>query len=55
MTMQAVWTSSFVPDKVREMSFWRRLTIAIMEGRQRKADEFTAEYLRMHSEYQTED
>lgn len=31
-----------------EPSFWRRLLIAIMAGRQRKADEYLADYLRRH-------
>jgi hypothetical protein len=31
-----------------KVSFGRRLLIAVMDGRQRKADEFTKEYLRMH-------
>jgi hypothetical protein len=39
----------FVAGKdVARVSFWRRLLIAVMDGRQRKADEFTKEYLRMH-------
>jgi len=46
MTMQSVWTSAFVADTpVRKVSFWRRLVISIMEGRQRKADEFMRHYL----------
>jgi hypothetical protein len=49
MTMQSVWTSAFVADTpVRKVSFWRRLVISIMEGRQRKADEFMRHYLEMH-------
>jgi hypothetical protein len=31
-------------------SFWRRLLWAIMEGRQRKADEFLRAYLEHHVE-----
>jgi len=46
--MQSVWTSAFVADPVRKLSFWRRLVISIMEGRQRKADEFMRHYFEMH-------
>jgi hypothetical protein len=49
MTTQSVWASAFVAGKdLAKVSFWRRLLIAIMDGRQRKADEFLREYLRMH-------
>jgi hypothetical protein len=49
MTIQSVWASAFVAGKdLAKVSFWHRLLIAIMDGRQRKADEFTQEYLRMH-------
>ena len=45
MTMQSVWTSAFVADTpVRKVSFWRRLVISIMEGRQRNM----RHYLEMH-------
>jgi hypothetical protein len=49
MTTQSVWASAFVAGKdLAKVSFWRRLLIAIMDGRERKADEFLREYLRMH-------
>jgi hypothetical protein len=49
MTIQSVWASAFVAGKdLAKVSFGRRLLIAVMDGRQRKADEFTKEYLRMH-------
>jgi hypothetical protein len=39
--------SLFAPAlKGRERSFWRQLLGAIMEGRQRKADEYVRDYLR---------
>jgi hypothetical protein len=47
MTLQAFSRSLFVPAReARERSFWRRLLGAIMEGRQRKADEYLRDYLR---------
>ena len=49
MTIQSVWASAFVAGKdIAKVSFWRRLFVSIMDGRQRKADEFAREYLRMH-------
>jgi hypothetical protein len=42
MTIQSVWASAFVAGKdLAKVSFGRRLLIAVMDGRQRKADEFT--------------
>ena len=47
MTLQAFSRSSFAPAREgRERSFWRQLLRAIMEGRQRKADECVRDYLR---------
>jgi hypothetical protein len=49
MTLQAFSPSLFVPaQEGRKRPFWRRLLNAIMEGRQRKADEYVLEYLRRH-------
>jgi hypothetical protein len=47
MTLQAASPSLFAPAREgRERSFWRQLLGAIMEGRQRKADEYVRDYLR---------
>jgi len=47
MTLQAFSPSLFAPAREgREQSFWRQLLGAIMEGRQRKADEYLRHYLR---------
>ena len=47
MTLQASSPSLFAPAREgRERSFWRQLLGAIMEGRQRKADEYLRHYLR---------
>jgi hypothetical protein len=46
MTLQPSSPSLFAPGP--ERSFWRRLLSAIMEGRQRKADEHLRDYLRRH-------
>ena len=47
MTLHAFSPSLFAPAwKGRERSFWRQLLGAIMEGRQRKADEYLRDYLR---------
>jgi hypothetical protein len=44
MTLEAFSHSLFAPAREgREQSFWRQLVGAIMEGRQRKADEFRSE------------
>ena len=49
MTLQAFSPSLFAPAREgRKPSFWRRLLNAIMEGRQRKADEHLASYLQHH-------
>ena len=49
MTLQAFSPALFAPArKGRERSFWRQLLGAIMEGRQRKADEYLRDYLRRH-------
>jgi hypothetical protein len=49
MTLQAFSPSLFAPAREgRERWFWRRLLGAIMEGRQRKADEHLRDYLRRH-------
>lgn len=49
MTLQASSPSLFAPAREgRERSFWRQLLGAIMEGRQRKADEYIRDYLRRH-------
>jgi hypothetical protein len=49
MTLQAFSPSLFAPAREgRARSFGRRLFNAIMEGRQRKADEYVADYLRRH-------
>jgi DNA-binding FadR family transcriptional regulator len=48
-TLQASSPSLFAPAwEGRERSFWRQLLGAIMEGRQRKADETIRDYLRRH-------
>jgi hypothetical protein len=47
MTLRAFSPSLFAPAREgRERSFWRQLLGAIMEGRQRKADEYLRDYLR---------
>ena len=49
MTLRAFSPSLFAPAREgRERSFWRQLLGAIMEGRQRKADEYLRDYLRRH-------
>jgi hypothetical protein len=49
MTLQASSPALFAPVReAREGSFWRQLLGAIMEGRQRKADEYVRDYLRRH-------
>ena len=49
MTLHALSPSLFAPARDgRERSFWRQLLGAIMEGRQRKADEYLRHYLRRH-------
>jgi hypothetical protein len=49
MTLQAFSPSIFAPAREdRERSFWRQLLGTIMEGRQRKADEYVRDYLRRH-------
>jgi hypothetical protein len=49
MTVQASSPSLFAPAReARERSFWRQLLGAIMEGRQRTADEYVRDYLRHH-------
>jgi hypothetical protein len=49
MTLQASSPSLFAPAREgRERSFWWQLLGAIMEGRQRKADEYIRDYLRRH-------
>ena len=49
MTLRAFSPSLFAPAREgREQSFWRQLLGAIMEGRQRKADEYLRDYLRRH-------
>jgi hypothetical protein len=48
-TLQIASPSLFAPAREdREPSFWRRLLVAIMAGRQRKADEYLADYLQRH-------
>jgi hypothetical protein len=50
MTLQAFSPSLLAPVRHdRKRSFWRRLLVAIMDGRQRKADEYLAGYLQRHS------
>jgi hypothetical protein len=49
MTLETFSRSPFAPArKGRERSFWRQLLGAIMEGRQRKANEYLRDYLRRH-------
>jgi hypothetical protein len=49
MTLQAFSPSLLAPaGGGRERSFWRQLLGRIMEGRQRKADEYLRDYLRRH-------
>ena len=51
MTTESGYTSPlFVAQKQSKRSFWRYLFLAIIEGRQRKADEFLKEYLERHAE-----
>ena len=46
MTTESGYTSPlFVAKEQTKRSFWRHLFFAIIEGRQRKADEFLKEYL----------
>jgi hypothetical protein len=48
-TLQAASASLFAPAREDSApSFWRRLLLAIMAGRQRKADECVADYLQYH-------
>jgi hypothetical protein len=48
-TLQTPFLSLFAPARDdRAPSFWRRLLVAIMAGRQRKADECVADYLQYH-------
>ena len=47
MTLQTFSRPYFAPAREgRERSFWRQLLDAIMDGRQRKADEYLKKYLR---------
>jgi hypothetical protein len=49
MTLQISSPSLFAPARDDpKPSFWRRLLVAIMAGRQRKADEYLADYLQRH-------
>ena len=49
MTLQVFSRSPFAPAwEDRKRSLWRQLLGAIMEGRQRKADEYLRDYLRRH-------
>jgi hypothetical protein len=51
MTTESGYTSPlFVAKEQTKRSFWRHLFFAIIEGRQRKADEFLKEYLERHAE-----
>jgi hypothetical protein len=51
MTTESGYTSPlFVAEEQTKRSFWRHLFFAIIEGRQRKADEFLKEYLQRHAE-----
>ena len=51
MTTESGYTSPlFVAKEQTKPSFGRRLFFAIIEGRQRKADEFLKEYLERHAE-----
>jgi hypothetical protein len=51
MTIESGYTSPlFVAKEQSKRSFWRHLFFAIIEGRQRKADEFLKEYLDRHAE-----
>ena len=44
-------THAHTPVLERKSPFWRRLFNSIIEGRQRRADKFVQEYLRVHDEY----
>jgi hypothetical protein len=49
MTLQSLFSSSTaLAANERRPSLWARLIAAIMADRQRKADEFVADYLRRH-------
>jgi hypothetical protein len=49
MTLQTSFPSLFAPARDDpKPSFWRRALVAIMAGRQRKADEYLADYLQRH-------
>ena len=53
MTIQSLWTGPIVAGKdATRLSFWRRVFIAIAEGRQKKADDIVKEYLERHAENQ---
>jgi hypothetical protein len=56
MTLQTFSPALFAPAREdRSPSLWRRLFDAIMEGRQRKANAYVADYLECHSgEYHDE-
>jgi hypothetical protein len=56
MTLQTFSPALLAPAREdRSPSFWRRLLVAIMVGRQRKADAYVADYLERHSgEYHDE-
>ena len=51
MTTESDYTSPlFVANEQTKRSFWRHLFFAIIEVRQRKANEFLKEYLERHAE-----
>ena len=51
MTESGYTSPLFVAKEQTKRSFWRHLFFAIIEGRQRKADEFSLkEYLERHAE-----
>jgi hypothetical protein len=60
MTLRASSPSLFAPAREgRKRSVWRQLLGAIMEGRQRKADEYVKDHLRRrrgdhHDEFRRE-
>jgi hypothetical protein len=56
MTLQTFAPALLAPERAaRSRPFWRGLLDAIMEGRQRKADAYLADYLERHSgEYHDE-
>jgi hypothetical protein len=55
MTTLDDFARTFSPAGVRSVpSFWQRLTSSLESHRRREANEYIAEYLRRHPEYQND-